>query len=654
MLSVNNISVHFTGEYIFDGVSFLINDRDRIGLVGKNGAGKTTLLNVIAGEMEPEKGAVASPSGQSIGYLKQEMNSMSRRTVMEEARQAFSETINLDHRIKQMTDEVSHRTDFHSQDYLNLVTRLNDANDRYDLLGGHKMDENTEKVLMGLGFERKDFIRPLNEFSSGWQMRVELAKILLRMPDILLLDEPTNHLDIESIQWLEDFLISYPGAVVLVSHDRAFLDNVTNRTVEITLGKIYDYKASYSQYEELQAERREREIASFNNQQQQIAQIERFIERFRYKNTKSRQVQSRVKMLDKMDKIEIEDTDKSSIRFKFPPAPHSGKVTVRGENLSKSYSDNLVLKSINFSIPKGEKIAFVGRNGEGKTTLSKVIVGELPYTGTLELGHLVKIGYYAQNQHEMLDMDKTVFDTIDEVATGDMRTRVKGLLGSFLFRGDDLDKKVKILSGGEKSRLSLARMLLTPVNLLVLDEPTNHLDMRSKDILKSALLQFDGTLIIVSHDRDFLSGLTGKVVEFRNKGIKEYIGDVHDFLESRKLEHLNELEKKSGLQSLGDRMETPSQNKLDFERRKQYDRELRKIQTKIEKSEATIEKLEAEIVMLDKLLANPDPNHPLIKSGEIYHRYESVKNELSSEMKKWEAMVHELEELEKDREKFYS
>lgn len=643
MLAVSNISVHFTGEYIFDGVSFLVNDRDRIGLVGKNGAGKTTLLNVIAGELDPETGSVASPSGQSVGYLKQEMNPGSHRSVIEEARQAFSEILELENRLTQLTDEISQRTDYHSDDYLKLVTRLNDINDRFNLLGGHKMDENTEKVLMGLGFERKDFTRPLNEFSSGWQMRVELAKILLQMPDILLLDEPTNHLDIESIQWLEDFLINYPGAVVLVSHDRAFLDNVTNRTVEITLGKIYDYKASYSQYELLQAERREREMASFNNQQQQIAQIERFIERFRYKNTKARQVQSRIKMLDKMDKIEIEETDNSSIRFKFPPAPHSGKVTVRLENLSKAYNEHLVLKNLNFAIAKGEKIAFVGRNGEGKTTLSKVIVGELPYTGTMELGHLVKIGYYAQNQHEMLDMDKTVFETIDEVATGEWRTKVKGLLGSFLFRGDDLDKKVKVLSGGEKSRLSLARMLLTSVNLLVLDEPTNHLDMRSKDILKSALLQYDGTLIIVSHDRDFLSGLTEKVIEFRHKGIREYLGDVHDFLDSRKMEHLNELEKKSGKPANNATEDSPSQNKLDFERRKQYDRELRRIQNRVEKSETTIGQLEKEITMLDELLANPISTHPLVKSGEIYHRYETMKNDLAREMTAWEELIQELE-----------
>ncbi|MFP4469175.1 MAG: ABC-F family ATP-binding cassette domain-containing protein [Bacteroidales bacterium] len=645
MLSVNNISVHFTGEYIIDGVSFLINDRDRIGLVGKNGAGKTTLLNVIAGEMEPEKGDVASPSGQSIGYLKQEMSINSRRTVIDEARQAFSETLNLEHEIQQLTDQIASRTDYHSEDYLKLVSRLNDANDRFNLLGGHKMDENTEKVLMGLGYERKDFQRPLNQFSSGWQMRVELAKILLSMPDILLLDEPTNHLDIESIQWLEEFLTTYPGAVVMVSHDRAFLDNVTNRTIEITLGKIFDYKASYSEYEELQAERRAREAASYNNQQQQIAQIERFIERFRYKNTKAKQVQSRIKMLDKMDKVEIEETDKSTISFRFPPAPHSGKVTVRAEHLSKSYGDHLVLSDLNFSIAKGEKVAFVGRNGEGKTTLSKVIVGALPYDGTMELGHLVTIGYYAQNQHEMLDMDKTVFETIDDVATGDWRTKVKGLLGSFLFRGEDIDKKVKVLSGGEKSRLALAKMLLTPVNLLVLDEPTNHLDMRSKDILKNALLQFDGTLIIVSHDRDFLTGLTGKVFEFRNKGIREYIGDVHEFLSYRKMEHLTELEKKKAA-SQSQAENGPTQSKLDFERRKQFERDQRKIKNAIEKSEKHISGIEAEIARMDELLANPDPADARIKSGEIYQDYNRLKEDLEKEMERWETLQVELEELD--------
>ncbi len=646
MLSVNNISVHFTGDYIFDGVSFLINDRDRIGLVGKNGAGKTTLLNVIAGDMEPEQGNVASPSGQSIGYLRQEMNPNSRRSVIGEARQAFNETLQVEQDIRYLTDQIASRTDYHSEDYLKLVSRLNDANDRFNLLGGHKMDENTEKVLLGLGFERTDFERPLNTFSSGWQMRVELAKILLRMPDILLLDEPTNHLDIESIQWLEEFLTTYPGAVVMVSHDRAFLDNVTNRTVEITMGKIFDYKASYSGYEELQAERRAGEMASYNNQQQQIAQIERFIERFRYKSTKARQVQSRIKLLDKMDKVEIEETDNSTISFRFPPAPHSGKVTVRAENLSKSYGDHLVLNDLNFSIARGEKVAFVGRNGEGKTTLSKVIVGELPYDGTLEMGHLVNIGYYAQNQHETLDMDKTVFETIDDVATGEWRTKVKGLLGSFLFRGEDIDKKVKVLSGGEKSRLALAKMLFTPVNLLVLDEPTNHLDMRSKDILKNALLRFDGTLIIVSHDRDFLTGLTQKVFEFRNKGIREYIGDVHEFLSHRKLEHLNELEKKKAAAAQNQAGNGPTQSKLDFERRKQFDREQRKLKNAIEKSENHIAGLEDQIAEMDRLLANPDPHDQRIKSGEIYRDYNRLKENLEKEMQRWENLHGELEALD--------
>lgn len=644
MVSINNISVHFTGTYIFDDVSFLVNDRDRIGLVGKNGAGKTTLLNIIAGEMEPEKGSVSFPSAQTVGYLKQEMNPNSPRNVLDEAKQAFKEHLALDTEIKKLTGEISTRTDFHSDDYLKLVTRLNDANDRFALLGGHKMDENTERILMGLGFERKDFVRPLKEFSSGWQMRVELAKILLRMPDVLLLDEPTNHLDIESIQWLEDFLINYPGAVVLVSHDRAFLDNVTNRTVELSLGKIFDYKASYSEFEALQAQRLDKEISSYNNQQQQIAQIERFIERFRYKNTKARQVQSKMKLLEKMDKVEISEKDNATISFRFPPAPHSGKVTVRAEEMSKSYGDHLVLKNLVFSIERGEKIAFVGRNGEGKSTLSKAIVGELPFDGKLDLGHLVKIGYYAQNQHESLDMEKTVFETIDDEAAGDWRPKVKGLLGSFLFRGEDLDKKVKILSGGEKSRLSLAKMLLTPTNFLILDEPTNHLDMRSKDILKNALLQFDGTLVIVSHDRDFLTGLTEKVFEFRNKGIRQYIGDVHEFLNHRKLEHLNELEEKKVAASKKDN-DAPSQNKLDYERRKELDREKRKLKSGIDKSEAHISELENKIATIDALLSNPDPNNKKITSGEIYEEYNQLKHELESEMENWSDLHEKLDDL---------
>jgi len=447
-------------------------------------------------------------------------------------------------------------------------------------------------------------------------------------------------------QQLEDYrnsliVYKYAGAVVLVSHDRAFLDNVTNRTVELSMGKIFDYKASYSEFEALQAQRLDKEISSFNNQQQQIAQIERFIERFRYKNTKARQVQSKMKMLEKMDKVELSEKDNATISFRFPPSPHSGKVTVRAEEMSKSYGDHLVLKNLIFSIERGEKIAFVGRNGEGKSTLSKAIVGELPCDGTLELGHLVKIGYYAQNQHESLDMDKTVFETIDDEATGDWRPKVKGLLGSFLFRGEDLEKKVKILSGGEKSRLSLAKMLLTPTNFLILDEPTNHLDMRSKDILKNALLQFDGTLIIVSHDRDFLTGLTQKVFEFRNKGIREYIGDVHEFLNHRKLEHLNDLENKKIVNS-NKEAEPPSQNKLNYKRRKEIDREQRKCKSRIEKSEAHISDLENKIAAIDAMLSNPDPNDKKIASGEIYEDYNKLKQSLETEMGNWEKLHENL------------
>ena len=644
MLSVNNISVHFTGEYIFDGVSFLITNRNRIGLVGKNGAGKTTLLNVIVGEIVPEKGDIATISDLTIGYLRQEMNPDSKKPVIEEARLAFKETLELENHIEALTREISERTDYESESYLKVITRLNDLNDRFNVMGGHNIDENTEKVLMGLGFERKDFTRPMNEFSSGWQMRIELAKILLRMPDILLLDEPTNHLDIESIQWLEDFLINYPGGVLLVSHDRAFLDNVTNRTIEITMGKINDYKATYSEFERLQAERRLKEASSYNNQQQQIAQTERFIERFRYKNTKSKQVQSKIKMLEKMDKVELEETDGSSIRFRFPKAPHSGKVTVRLDKLSKSYGDFLVLKDIEAEIVRGEKVAFVGRNGEGKTTLSKVIVGELPYDGIFDLGHLVKIGYYAQNQHEMLDMDLTVFETIDDVATGDWRTKVKGLLGSFLFRGEDIDKKVKILSGGEKSRLALAKMLLTPVNLLVLDEPTNHLDMVSKDILKNALLQYDGTLIIVSHDRDFLTGLTEKVIEFRNKGIREYIGHVNEFLAVHKMEHLNELEKKKRKASVNT-SSPASQNKLDYEKRKQLEKDQRKLSNKIKKNENRIEELETKIAENDAKLQDPEKYSNEINSGDLFQKYENLKKELAAKMEEWEELHLELEIL---------
>lgn len=643
MYSVSNLSVHFTGTNVFDDVSFLINERDRIGLVGRNGAGKTTLMRIIVKELEPEKGTVVIPNGRTTGYLAQELETTSQVTVFAEALTSFEEAIELETKIQRFTDEVTHRTDFESQSYATLINRLNDANDRFHLIGGQNREAETEKVLLGLGFKKEDFIRPLQEFSSGWQMRVELAKILLKKPDLLLLDEPTNHLDIESIQWLEEFLKEYPGALIMVSHDRAFLDAVTNRTVEISLGKIYDFSASYSGYVVMRQQQRELQIAAMNNQQRQIAQIERFIERFRYKNTKSRQVQSRVKMLEKMDIVEVEETDNSAIRLRFPQAPRSGKVVVEAIDLYKSYGAKEVLKNLSFAILRNDFVAFVGRNGEGKTTLSKIINGLLDHTGQLTLGYNTHIGYYAQNQTELLDGEKTVFQTIDDVAVGDMRPKVRGLLGSFLFGTDDIDKKVKVLSGGEKARLSIARLLLKPVNLLILDEPTNHLDMVSKDILKSALMQYTGTLIIVSHDRDFLQGLTNKVFEFKNQGIREYLGDVYDFLQARKLESLKELEQANFLNRSQSSKTQATHSKLQWEERKTREKQLRKLRTQIEKSETEISKMEKEITEFDAMLADPALYREVLNNAESYKRYNALKGSLEKEMQRWEELHTELD-----------
>lgn len=644
MISINKLSIHFTGTYLFDDVSFIINDRDRIGLVGKNGAGKTTLLKILSGEMEPEKGEIVKTSGQTVGYLPQEMIPDSKKSVFEEALTAFEEALKLQKKITHYTDQISQRTDYESDEYMNLVHELSESDERFRLIGGYTMQADTEKILLGLGFLKTEFEKPMTSFSSGWQMRVELAKLLLKRPDTILLDEPTNHLDIESIQWLESFLINYQGAVVLVSHDRAFLDNVTTRTIEITLGRINDYKASYSEYVEQRAERRESQMAAFNNQQKQIDDIERFVERFRYKSTKSRQVQSRIKMLEKMDIIEVEDIDNSSIRFKFPPAPHSGKVVVETENLIKKYGEKLVLNDINFAINKGESVAFVGKNGEGKTTLSKIIVGELEYQGKMQLGHQVVIGYFAQNQAALLDGEKTVFQTIDDIAVGDIRPKVRSILGGFLFGTDDIEKKVKVLSGGEKSRLALAKLLLTPVNLLVLDEPTNHLDMQSKDILKNALLQFEGTIIVVSHDRDFLQGLTEKVFEFRNKQIKPYIGDIYDFLESRKLENLKQLEI-NNKSTDSSKNEIITENKINWEKKRESDKEIRKIKNKIQKCEEEISKIEAEIERLDKVLANPEANKIEFEKIDIYKTYQNLKDQLDEQMTQWEIFHEELSDF---------
>ena len=650
MISINNLSVHFTGTYIFENVSFLVNDRDRIGLVGKNGTGKTTLLRIIAGNMEPETGTVTSPSGNTIGYLPQEMSTTSLKNVMGETIEAFQEAIELKKQIDRVTEDLAQRTDFESEGYYNLITKLNESNDHFHIIGGHRMEEEAEKVLTGLGFLPEEFERPVKTFSGGWQMRIELAKILLRQPDVILLDEPTNHLDIESIQWLEEFLCNYKGALILVSHDRAFLDKVTNRTIEISLGKIYDYKASYSDYVLLREEQIEMQMASFSNQQREIEQIERFVEKFRYKATKSRQVQSRIKMLDKIDRIDIDEMDTSAIHFRFPPAPRSGRVVIEAHNLTKNYGEKLVLKGLDFAILKNDFVAFVGRNGEGKTTLAKMIIGESEYEGKLTLGHNVEIGYYAQNQAELLDPEKTVFQTIDEVATGDTRSKVRNILGSFLFGGETIDKKVKVLSGGEKSRLAMARLLLKPVSLLVLDEPTNHLDMVSKDILKNALLKFDGTLIVVSHDRDFLQGLTTKVFEFRNHTIKPHIGDVYDYLESRKLLSLKQLEIKKPLVSARMEVEPVSDNKAIYARRKQQEREIRKVAQTVSKSEEAISQLENDLKRYDLILANPEAHKQRMISGDLYREYEQIKHSLEQEMENWAKLHEQLDQMNASKE----
>ena len=646
MISINNLSIHFTGEFLFRNISFNIKEKDRIGLVGKNGTGKTTILNIIARIQKPESGEIVFPSGQTIGYLQQEMKISSIKTVYNEAITAFSEILELKKKIENLSEELTNRIDFETEEYLKIVNNHSEASEKFRIIGGLTIQAETERILGGLGFEKEDFNRPLQQFSNGWQMRVELAKILLRKPKLLLLDEPTNHLDIISIQWLEEFLIKYSGAIVLVSHDRAFLDNITSRTIEISIGKIFDYKGNYSEYVIRRQQRLEQQKSEYNNQQKEIRQIERFVERFRYKDTKAKQVQSRVKMLEKMDEIEVEDFDHSSIHFRFPHAPHSGKIVVNTKELSKNYGSKNIINDINFLAVKGEKIAFIGRNGEGKSTMAKIIVGDLDFDGELNIGQNVKIGYYAQNQWEMLDPEKTVFETIDDVAVGDVRARIRGLLGSFLFSEEDIEKKVKVLSGGEKSRLSLAKLLLIPVNLLILDEPTNHLDMQSKDVLKNSLLQFDGTLIIVSHDRDFLQGLTNKVYEFRNKSIKEYPGDIYDYLNSRNMESLKELEVFAKEKKISAKKETKTESKIKWERSKNLDKKIRKVKKQIAALELAIEKLENEIVEVNLILSNPGENNERISSGEIYKDYDNLKTRLTSEMSKWEEFQIELESFE--------
>lgn len=632
MISIQNLSMHFTGQDLFTDINFLIREKDRIGLVGKNGAGKTTLIRMIAGLEQPTHGSVVMSDDVTVGYLPQEMNIYSSKSVLEETMTAFEEVHRLEDEIVKIQDELSNREDYESAAYQRLCDKLSYLNERLVLMGGHSAEGEAERILVGLGFDHEDMSRMMSEFSNGWQMRVELAKILLRKPSLLLLDEPTNHLDIESIQWLEGYLKNYYGAIFMVSHDRAFLDHITIRTIEISGAKIYDYKCSYSEFVERREERIDLQKAAYDNQQREIKEIESFIERFRYKATKAKQVQSRVKQLEKMNVVEIDDRDKSVMHFKFPPAPHSGKVTLDINNVSKSYGDKIILENIKLLIPRGEKIAFVGRNGEGKSTLSKIIAGVIDYDGEVKLGHEVKIGYYAQNQQDMLDPEKTVFETLDDVAVGEMRVKVKSLLGAFLFSGETIDKKVKVLSGGEKARLSLAKMLLFPTNLLVLDEPTNHLDMLSKDILKSALLQFDGTLIVVSHDRDFLQGLTTKVYEFKKPHIKEYIGDIYDFLEAKRIKELDELNKKQGARQ---ESVSVSQNRIDYEAKKKEDREKKRVEKEIKMLEDKIDALEKELAHLDEIMANPSAYQDVQVNDDFYWAYGKKKEELQYLIDKW-------------------
>ena len=646
MVSVRNISVSFGSFDLLSDISFLINNQDRIGLAGKNGAGKSTLLRIIAGLQCASSGMVEKPNDFTIGYLPQQMKVSDTTTVINEALTAFSDLADMSDEIERCSIEISARTDYESVEYLNLCDHLAVIEERYRYLGGINFRAETEQALTGLGFDRKEFERPTRELSGGWRMRIELAKILLKRPDLILLDEPTNHLDIESIQWVESFLGSYQGAVVVVSHDRAFLDIVTRRTIEISLGRIYDYKVSWTKFVELRRERREQQIAAYRNQQKMIDDTEKFIERFRYKATKAVQVQSKIKQLDKVDRIEVDEEETASLNIRFAPAPRSGSVVVKAEELSKAYDQHLVLDSISLTIERGDKVAFVGRNGEGKTTLSRIIIGELDHTGVFRPGHNVHTGYFAQNQDELLNENKTVFQTIDDVARGDIRSRIRDLLGAFLFRGEEIDKKVKVLSGGERSRLALVKLLLEPYNLLVLDEPTNHLDMRSKDILKQALVKYDGTLIVVSHDRDFLDGLVTRVYEFRNRRIKEHRGGIYDFLRRKKIENLKEIEKKDRPQIDADSSQDSDNKKRYFEK-KEYERNLRKLIRKVEEIESDIEKAEEEIAAMDTIL-----NDPVKLQGadeEFFGKYNSIKKHLSDKMKLWERYNHEAEQYQKNR-----
>ena len=637
MISVDNLTVSFGGWTLFDEISFLVNEKERIGLVGKNGAGKTTILKLIAGLQQPTSGAVTKNADCTIGYLPQQMQVADTTTLLAETAKAFEEVLALEAEIERLTAEIASRTDYESEEYEKLLHRLNDANDHYHILGGDTRDADIEKTLLGLGFRREEFDKPTREFSGGWRMRIELAKLLLRRPSIFLLDEPTNHLDIESIQWLEEYLKNYNGAVLLISHDRAFLDNVTTRTIELSLGKIYDYKVSYSHFVQLRAERRAQQLAAYQNQQRLIEKSEEFIEKFRYKPTKSNQVQSRIKQLDRLERIEVEEEDLATLNIKFPPAPRSGQIVAEVKEVGKAFGDHRVFSGAEFTIHKGDKIALVGRNGEGKTTFARMLIGELePTEGSIKIGANVSIGYYAQNQDDLMNGDFTVYDTLDRVAVGDIRTRLRDILGAFLFRGEDIDKKVKVLSGGERSRLAMARMMLEPHNLLILDEPTNHMDMRSKDILKTALQKFDGTVVLVSHDREFLDGIVDKVYEFRDGGVREYLGGIYYFLEKRKLENLHEIERKAVVQSVA--KQESSQGKLSYEQKREQEKLLRKLRKSVAQIEEQIAEVEQKIAAFDERFATATEYN-----AEEYKEYDELKRQYDHLIHEWEKASYELE-----------
>lgn len=643
MISVNNLTIEFGARPLFTDVSFVINPKDRVALVGKNGAGKSTLLKILAGEQQPTAGIVALQKGSTLGYLPQVMVLSDEHTVLEEAEKAFADISQLQERIAQENQELAERTDYESEDYLKLVEAFAHDNERFTMMGGLNYHAELERTLQGLGFQRSDFDRPTREFSGGWRMRIELAKLLMRQPDVLLLDEPTNHLDIESIRWLEQFLAKSPSAVVLVSHDRAFINNVTNRTMEISCGKITDYKVKYNEFMELRQERREQQLRAYENQQKEIADIQDFIERFRYKPTKSVQVQSRIKQLEKIVPIEVDEVDNSFLHLKFPPCNRCGDYPIICEDVTKRYGEHTVFHNVNLTIKRGEKVAFVGKNGEGKSTLVKCIMDEIPFDGHLKLGHNVELGYYAQNQAQLLDENKTVFQTIDDVAKGDIRLKIRDILGAFMFGGEASDKKVKVLSGGERSRLAMIRLLLEPVNLLILDEPTNHLDMRTKDVLKEAILAFDGTVILVSHDRDFLDGLVSKVYEFGGGNVREHIGGIYDFLRTKDIDTLDQLPKRAVVEDVVTK-EEPNAGKLSYEQQKEQAKLRRKAEKEVADWERKVEEMEQRISEMEQQMSTPEGASDI----SLATQYAEVKKQQATAEEEWEAAVDRLSALDEE------